>query len=860
MKWEDYVNEVLAEDNSLDNISLKLDGVDSQIPQIVKASVYLLDKMIANQGKYNVIVFPDGEYAPFFFALAKVIYNIASGKIQSNYDLHKFVPGQKIRLGSCIAEFVKVGFDPQIGEEAIVLRFSDATLFCKKEYVPYLQTIETKKKISPYARFVQEKKKIEIEQMGQSEVLKTLSDMKTHMSESIVYISSVTNSSDISRRIEVEGKDLFDYFFISQTDYMGKVETLKGLYSGTPALILSSTLAYANEAIMDGAKVQSAIINLIDNDINTQLADLDELIQYKFPIVCVTDTVNSFDIEELKNRGFNIWRWDRDSITSSMCEKSDGHFSKKNTRCKNSNVTYHEIAAPLISDSFSLLFKLKNRIEEESSAINNIFNTSFEIASFLLRDVCDISKLERNTFEIKMKACKEALEKERDFISEDIYKAFGEVIENFNILICRDEMIEKAYELEKIFQKDHPSRVCIVCANSEDPNRVYDYWKNRFSASGYAPILKVLQVKEFLKTDIANDCPVFLAGWFGSRTIRQIVYGYGASRIHILLYDCEKRWKNAHSRVWKSKLSSSNNSEIVSKSFSPRSTDKNIEFVSRNEEKIGKITESVLQEQDDVDIIIQENKYRQYISRGNSQGGTDVEAKPISFIGGEIALFTRGHKSLVTTNIIHQKSNRIEEKETDELKVGDFIAIRETSKDIIREVADKILLASGKEGIRERVAIWKEALRIESMFSSIDEIYEKLKEQGCTRNITTVKNWVYSESIIIPQSKEDLIAIARASSDEVLIEKVDTVYDEGSLIKRAHIKAGNILSERLTNSVAKTLASENKFDPYNVWDPIELVIDDVGPVNIYKIIDISQSWITTNSINTNKIMNDDSEE
>lgn len=858
MQWEEYVQHVLKKEKQLDGISVEIDEENIDIPQIIKASIYLLEKMIKKQGRYNLFVFPDGKYTPFVFMLSKLIYNICIGKIESNYDVSKFKEGQKLKFGNCIAEFIKIDYEPAFNADAIYIKFSDCTYICDIAFAPYFQTVDTKRPISGLTKFNQEKKKIKAEMEGHSDTLKSLAEMKTHMSESMIFISSLSKSTDLMKKIKLDGKDISDFFFVSQTDYTGKIETVKGKYSGTPALILSSNLAYANEAVRSGAVVQSVIINLNDNDIDSQLSELDEMIQLKVPIVCVADTVHSFELDELKRRGFNIWRWDENSITSDMCQTED-RLSVKNSTCRRQEVTYHEIKGPLISDSFQILYGYRKKMEDESSTVNGIYNVLFDICCSFLRRVYMLSDVDKVYYESKMSDCRKLIEKEKDFITEKMYLDFTAVIDHLTKVISDDAPFSKIEKIEDTIFGATESKICMVCANNDNTDDVKKEWEKIFYSHGYTPTFKVLTVREFLKNPVSNDYSIYLCGWFGAKTVRQILYGYDALNIHVFLYECESRWKKAHSKSWKKRLDDSNNKEIAQKSFSRKNREIELDISYDIETEKSSKDSPIILEQDDTELIIQENKYRQYISKGAVHGGIDVEACPIGFIGGEFALFTKGHKSLVVTKIVHQITNKIEEKETETLRVGDFVVIREASKDIIRDVADKILEASGKADIRKRVELWKEALRIESTFSSLDEIYVKLKEEGCTRNLMTVKNWINSDAIIIPQSKDDLKAIAKATGDEVLLEKLDTIFEEGSFIKRAHIKAGNVLSERLTTSIAQKLMEDRSFDPYNIWDPIELNLEDVGTVRIYKIIDISPNWMIVNSFDTNRLMSEEKE-
>ena len=73
------------------------------------------------------------------------------------------------------------------------------------------------------------------------------------------------------------------------------------------------------------------------------------------------------------------------------------------------------------------------------------------------------------------------------------------------------------------------------------------------------------------------------------------------------------------------------------------------------------------------------------------------------------------------------------------------------------------------------------------------------------------------------------------------------------------IGTGRILSERLTEGIAKKLLSGEKIDPYNIWDPVELNLEEVGPVRVLKVIDLGQEWIPVSITDTNKILSEEKE-
>ena len=192
-------------------------------------------------------------------------------------------------------------------------------------------------------------------------------------------------------------------------------------------------------------------------------------------------------------------------------------------------------------------------------------------------------------------------------------------------------------------------------------------------------------------------------------------------------------------------------------------------------------------------------------------------------------------------------------KTPDLLKIGDFVVVREAQRDIIRDIADKILANSGKPQAREKALLWREALSVETLFCELDEIYSKLQEHGCTRGFQTVKNWIEDEDQFSLSSKDDLVCIAKALNDGLLMDSIDEVYAAGMDVKRAHVKAGQYLSQRLRAQVAERIAEHGEIDAFNIWDPIELHLEDIGKVIILKIIDTNRT-IQIDSGNTNRLL------
>ena len=108
MKWSEYIDSVSKKEDYLKGLTVEYKGCKTEFPELIRTSVLLLEKMLKHQGIYNVFVFPEIIETAFMFAIAKLIFNIESGKITGTYDPYSFAEGQKLKLGNSIVRFGKI--------------------------------------------------------------------------------------------------------------------------------------------------------------------------------------------------------------------------------------------------------------------------------------------------------------------------------------------------------------------------------------------------------------------------------------------------------------------------------------------------------------------------------------------------------------------------------------------------------------------------------------------------------------------------------------------------------------------------------------------------------------------------------
>ena len=835
MNWDDYVRKMLKEPSCLDNITLSF-GNDTytSVPPIIKASLFILDQIYSDNDIYNVLVFPERIQTSVIFAIGEVINKIATGKIQYNYDPYKFKKGQKLKFGNYIVRFLSID-KCEDGKERIFVRFAESLTYgLPIEVAPYFQSTDTERPLSRFRGF-RTKDSIFNYINASSDIIELLKNHKTHLKSTVFYVTTVTGAKEFFRSVKINNRKINDILLLGQVNYKGEIKNIgTEQLSGIPAITLSPDLYSVLEAVSKGIETQSIILDVSNNVIMSQLDALDQLCRLTCPIVLITDMESSFDLDELVNRDFNIWRWNEESITKDMLGSSNTIIDKKLRNCTNTIIEYCTARCPEICDSLELLYKHREDVRIQSPAIINVYDKLYRYTITALRNIMVVSSEKIASITYDLERCLDLLALEKRYISVELYKNLRFVIDNLLRVYSACFTFPKIDLLLNKIISGLYKKIILITPDKEDKNSIYQFWKNKLEENGYDAEIEVLYPNEYVNFGALESDITVLTGWFGRKTMQRILYSYNSCSYLVLLYEYENRWKKVHTKEWNIACSRAGNKNIVEKSLG-----KDVLYIAKTDySEIDSdiiLQESITDELEEIDLVLRENKYRQYTS---NPGTESTEAIPVNFAGGYFAFFTPTRKLIVVTDIIISGARRIAIKTADKLCAGDFIVIRETQRDLIREIADIILDANGKKECRQKAFKWIEALRIEETFCDFDDIYNRLQIHGCTKDRFTVRRWITDEDAIIPQDKSDIVAIAKAVDDQALLDEVDEIYEAGRTVVSAHIKAGRVISEKLRRRIADELHSRQKIDPYNILDPITFNIDDIGKVHVLKIDDI----------------------
>ena len=859
LEWHEYVEQLLRSDSAIDGISLSFgnDQNDVGIPPIIKSSILMLDKMIEHQGKYNIIVFPERVQSIFIFTLIKLLHNINQGKIEKTYNPSDFQPGEKLKLGNAVVEFL--GLEERDSKPCLRIRDADlSSLSAPVEFFPFFQRTNTQRGLSKHAQFVAAKKKIESQieylSLGEQQIT-ALADYKTHINSSIFYVTSIISAKEVIASCRLCKKKISDILLIGQADYTGDIQNIgAGQLSGIPSIVLAPDIYAVSAAYKKGRPIQSIIIDASDsNRIFAHMDELDDLIRSDVPITGVTDIVNSFDLRHFEMRRFNIWRWDESSITHKLYDATSLSLDRKIRNCATQKVEYLRVDGREISDTIRRLSSRRSESKESSVQMMRIFDCLSTLTFAALRETVPFGCGEVERASLRLNDAIRILETEKPFLSPGSYKDYKEIINSLTKIYSSGYQLLKQIALSKHLQSEKYNDICIIVPERSDKEHVRIYWQTWCCQRSLHIMVHVLYPAEYYSVSCTAFSATIVVGWLKRAIMRKILYSFNTQHYIVLLYDYEYRWKIYDTAKWNSALKSSNNKTIITHSFnSERLSISTNRFIGAPEPETTDMPE--VDELNEIELILRENKFRQYVASGGMKSAeATAEAIPVNYVGGFLAFYRIGHKVISATKVITQDAEKIETILPDKLQVGDFVVVREADRDLIKEMADIMLSNSGKQGLRELATKWKEALEIEQLFSTPREIYQKLKDAGCTKGYQAVRDWLMDDDVIAPQQKQDLQYIAAITENNVVNERLDQIFDAAREVRSAHVQAGRVLSAQLRSRIVEVLESHSDIDSFNIWEPIEMTVEGIGSAKILKIIDVG-SRIIVDVKDTNRLI------
>jgi len=308
-----------------------------------------------------------------------------------------------------------------------------------------------------------------------------------------------------------------------------------------------------------------------------------------------------------------------------------------------------------------------------------------------------------------------------------------------------------------------------------------------------------------LPSNVGDDAffeRLICTAWLGSGKFNRVVRKFSAPKICLLAYPFESRWlfwfgqKQRNSQVVPS-LNPSEKSRLLGLSDEatwPAETE-SAAFAAAPNEAAGHSQ-----------FDLEERMTRKGMIPVGAAGEETTPATLVSFSGDAYAFLTDTFRIPVITDLVSGAAGenyKVPRRPVAEIQAGDVLVFRESGrKDVIHSLADA-QLGPEAPAIRERAARWHRALRK----SGLDEsrLMTELEAVKCSRTLQTVRGWLADDSMIGPQTKDDLEAIAYAVGDQRLLDDVPSIWEAIRILRGEHLSAGMRLSKILLDKLPERL-------------------------------------------------------
>ncbi len=796
----------------LKNISYEDQANTRFFSKYIQASAFIKNEL-KNQNELNsAIVFPNSQHIINEFIIFEILRAIQSNEIKANYSLDNFEIGEKVSVGR--ATLIYLGKN----DERVFLKCKDLDkVSIPRHIAPILQKTNSKQ-LSRVSMFDKERDNL-TSSIG---LLSAIASKKTHMDKTIVFINLDSSMADIVSdfsEIKLSSSSLRDLIYITKL-VNGKPENVfSSRDTGiSPLLCASDFVDLQSSEVND--HIHSIVIKYSQR-LEDNIPFLQSLFELKVPITLIMDSKDylSSNIISL----FKVWMWDKSNILSFSTPEDANTYPYINN-CSKQHISYEIVHDKLIDECFSCITKVFRTFKKQMESFDgymfiiDLYTMVLDLVRFPFID----NRHGVNIFErfIKLREIRTEVEQQKNYIDPESYDDINIVIQNLSAIYeGKDYSYPKGEKLKEIVVKysNKQRDICIIIPeNTSNKQELFDYirpFNNR---------IMIYRPSEFLKID-ASDSVCIVLGWLKRKQMLELLYSFNSQEMVVILYSAEnKKWKEQTSKTWNEKLKANNRLHI-------QSTEDKISF------SFGTAQQSDTEEYDEEESLRQTvlfSKHRKYRNQGsNSNRNPVVEASSIELSDNQFMFVTEKHKMLIVDSsltIVHSFTIK-------EIKEGDYLVIRKSSRDVIKEEADRILHNNGYDKERDIASEWKPLL--EKLFWEYNRnyplLYKALQEKGCSVIIQTFRMWVNEPDIIMMDSINDLKSIIDLSAEKPK-HNANEIFDCGRIVKAAHMEAGKIISDKLRSYLTHNKPSSM------LSDSIDVTIPDIGEISLMEISSISR--------------------
>lgn len=830
----------------------------------------------ADSGTNLVVTVPSrdgfGSVLAVMLALDKQTHvNANSRLVNSGKGLRVFQPKERLKMGNAVVEYVRSV--PDTGD--VVVRYNPTCPIMHtltREQSLQLQKTDSNRPLSPSKKFSMELKTLKAkahEGLRPNSILDEIRQNKTYAISTIAYVGQLARMTRFCTDTLISGVSIAELMLCARVDW-NDTEAIpyydfvgRGQYCGVPALAIAYDLKDVTSLSNDDFNAIKIVIIDADNPesfIERNLEDIRLLTDSNVPMLFVASNAKAKDVSLLRQEGFIEWRWDRRTLGTAyqteITPHPNGFFNSFNQRCDNCASGQIQVTAcnsELVNSMYAALCELDDALgkdcgdEEAEDVRQQIWMTA-------LRIMRAPNSFRAMTHLPCGKNCKDAwsdiLRRRRGRYPLAANEPFNRAISIICSALDGAENPKERLIWNRISALDEHETLAIVVRTAYEAETAVSYWEQRLD-SQYLARVGFIPVATLKARGATLSGRMLVMGWLGREIMANIVYGYDASLVELLLYQgCETDWYMNQVNAWKRDLISRDDSKMVF-ALPKIESEAELDPLDRPQNLIRK--RPTVEEKEEEWRL---STYRRHEAKGGDLEES-VEAIPVRYAGGYIA-FYRNSSLLTDVSFISEAEStcskgavpaarRCSVGDSDGLHADSFVLIRETDKDALEQLADQYYLKDETVHTRQLAGLWRKGLDELYMRYSRDnqKVFDALKCHGMTKGYQAFKTLARDAEKIAPgrsieEIAETVVAIARALHNPRLEAESSDIAKAALKVQTAHRRAGRMLSRTLGEQFGIYLADNGIAKPEDIWEPVTFDLGGLGEVSVYRITEIDR--------------------
>lgn len=852
--YDDYI----ARYPILDKVAFSMHEkvVGEKLHPLLVLTQYIIDTLIVKGEKRIAIVLPDNDCNIIPLIISKYFSNILYEEKYAGNVLTDIKPGQRLRLGKAVVEFV--GYDAQgrigllIGTEPQNYRGPfPSTLWSPVTAIHALlekcDGARSSEKAWQEAVSTAKKK----HNLSDTKYLSIIKSKRTVINKTILLLSAKNVFKDFIDDLYINSTCSQDVMTCGEIDIdsdSGFKLYGKGKLDCIPALTVSVRLDEIF-TILKKPNIKEKVFAICST------ADkFDELIgnpdtfkrclRLGIPFITFVPE-NSFELYPiLSGYGFKMWHWKPSTMQSDILLNAapniyNGIFGNLSEKVNHAALAEFKTITCRNEGLRKCLkcIRLLSQLTVDSD--NDMHKTVRLIWSFYSRLMSLICEIDDSIYKLLSDELTELVNEwrkiEKYYNGQQLASVVNEILQFFEFFITNRLCVkcDKLIDYLNNISKDKKTTI-ILPDKAVFFEQTAAYLSKKISSNS----VRLLRLSDFYTTQEKYFCEIdnLIVTWFEKDEYIRIKQTYCYDNLIYLLYDFENKWREGFVNKFDDCLPHNAVKESAALI--------NLEDMCFANKPIDALSE---QENDEENSEISDYNFSKNIVRSTISGSSasadsadSIECIPMILSGDNIAYFYPSHSVIDVTGLLSDGINRPLRKDSSKLRKGDKILIRLSGKDIIKEKADVLMDREGKKSLRDSAEIWSQLLGLYANEKSITNVCDALNKAGADCSFQQVRYWLSGETIM-PRDKNVLIAIGVISSNDKdlsalcddYLDSVDKIYAAGREVQSYHQIAGRRLSNELKNKAS---------DIYKIaLNPLHRgMVAGIGEICVYSVEEIME--------------------